>query len=309
MTVSSGVRSGAALLLAGLMAFEARSEGLEGPAHAGECADLAAPAEAAIAAAPAGGFADSRLVRMLAYCLGDADPAIRDGLAYGSLAALLREGAVGEADRRALLEELSALLAPDARDAEGFLKPFAALVLSEVARTDRVNPWMSAVERKALVGTGAAYLEGVTDYRGFDDEEGWRHGVAHGADLLMQLSLNPAVDEADAQRMLDAIGVQIASDEAPAFVFDEPRRLSRPLLFLVQRGLLTEEAVTAWFEAISDPAPLVTWEDAFQSESALARRHNLRAFGYAVLVAATENEDEALKRLRPGALHLLGTVP
>ena len=30
----------------------------------------------------------------------------------------------------------------------------------------------------------------VRDYRGFDAKQGWRHGVAHGADLLLQLSRN-----------------------------------------------------------------------------------------------------------------------
>ena len=43
--------------------------------------------------------------------------------------------------------------------------------------------------------------------------------------------------------------------------------------------------------------------------SALARRHNLRAFAYTILVSATENDDENLKRLRPGALHILSTIP
>ena len=303
------IRVACCMASAGLGVTAAFAQGLEGPAHAGECAGLAAPAEAAMTAAADGEFTDSSLIVALAYCLGDPDPAIRDGLAYGRLAALLRAGAVGVGDRRALLEDLSAALAPDAPEGEGFLKPFAALVLSEVARTDRVDPWMSDAEREALVGTGAAYLERVSDYRGFDDEEGWRHGVAHGADLLMQLSLNPAIGEVAAMHMVNAIARQIASDEAPAFIFDEPRRLSRPLLYLTQRGLLTEAELTAWFAGLARPGPLASWDEAFSSESALARRHNLRAFAYAVLVAATENEDENLKRLRPGALHLLAAIP
>jgi hypothetical protein len=81
------------------------------------------------------------------------------------------------------------------------------------------------------------------------------------------------------------------------------------LLFLTQRGLLGEDELTAWFETMGDPAPLASWDDAFSSEGALARRHNLRAFAYAVLASATESDDENLKKLRPGALHLLTTIP
>ena len=248
----------------------------------------------------------------IADCLARTDPAIRDGFAYTTLSQFLRAGLVSDAGKAELLRSLSASVeAHDIGEGErpGFLSPFAALVLSEVARTDRIEPWMSDDQRAALLETGAGYVESVRDYRGFDDEEGWRHGVAHGADLLMQLSLNPAIGEEGAGRMLEAVGRAISSDEAPAFIFDEPRRLSRPILFLTPRGLLEEAALTAWFEQISEPAPLADWGQAFRSESALARRHNLRAFGYAVLVAASENDDENLKRLRSGALHLLSTVP
>lgn len=275
------------------------------------CSSLAA--QTGVEAIVAAGEPVAGLATDIAGCLARPDPEIRDGFAYESLAALLRAGLVPVAERQRLLTSLSASVSAHAvetgADGPGFLAPFAALVLSEVARTDRVEPWMSGEQRAALLETGASYVESVRDYRGFVKGEGWRHGVAHGADLLMQLSLNPAVGEDGAARILRAVGNQISSEDAPAFIFDEPRRLARPILFLTQRGLLSEETLTEWFEALARPAPLAGWDEAFSSESALARRHNLRAFGYAVLVAATENEDENLKRLRPGALHLLSTIP
>ena len=33
-------------------------------------------------------------------------------------------------------------------------------------------------------------------HHGYDEREGWRHGVAHGADLLLQLSMDKRVDGA-----------------------------------------------------------------------------------------------------------------
>lgn len=273
------------------------------------CGIEAAVAEQQISAALEEKAANTELVNLLAGCLADPDPVIRDDTAYLGLTRLMRAEAVEQEDLNWLLQTLSENLTSAADDQDGFLKPFSALVLSEVARTDRVSPWMDEDQRRALVETGASYVEGVSDYRGYIDGEGWRHGVAHGADLLMQLSLNEAVDGADARRMLEAIGAQIGSSTAPAFVFDEPRRLSRPVLFLTQRGVFSEDELTAWFTGLADASPLASWDDAFKSERALARRHNLRAFGYAVLVAATENDDENLKKLRPGALKLLGEIP
>lgn len=296
-----GLRTSGILLLAA---------GLAAPAAAmPSCEALADAAPQRVEAAIEAEEAPSPLVRALAGCLGHKDPQIRDAMAFTRLAELLRAGAVTEGDRRALLDRLSANLAPGAPDPEDVLKPFSALVLAEVARTDRIDPWLIRDERVRLVETGAAYLESVRDYRGFTDGEGWRHGVAHGADLLMQLSLNEALARSEAERILEAIGAQIASDAAPAYIFDEPRRLARPVLFLTRRGHFTEDELTAWFEELADPAPLSAWGEAFSSESALARRHNLRAFGYAVLVSATESGDATLARLRPGAIGLLTTVP
>lgn len=275
------------------------------------CAGLAA--ETDVDAILARGEPAGALALDIADCLGRQDPHIRDDFAYTSLARLLRAELVPEETREQLLVSLSASVDAHAIDTDnggsGFLHPFAALVLSEVARTDRIAPWMTDDQRADIVETGASYVESVRDYRGFIDAEGWRHGVAHGSDLLLQLSLNPEIGEPEAMRIMAAVGRAISADEAPAFIFDEPRRLGRPILYLTQRGLLSEEMLTSWFEAISRPAPLASWEGAFSSESALARRHNLRAFGYALLVTATESEDENLKRLRPGALQLLSTIP
>lgn len=244
----------------------------------------------------------------LTECLGDPDPVLRDEIAFGGISHILRSGRVNEEGLRALKADLIERLDRPS-DPDGFEKPFAAIALSEVARTDRITPWMSEAERSELVTVGSTYLRGVRDYRGFVDGEGWRHGIAHGADLLMQLSLNPALPEGSAQPMMVAIGVQIASQEAPAYIFDEPRRLARPVIFLGQSGALSEAQLTAWFTEIASPAPLASWDEAFKSEAALARRHNLRAFGYAVLTAVNSSPQGALDALKPGATHLLTTVP
>lgn len=231
---------------------------------------------AAARAAPVPGEALDALALSLAACLGDPDPALRDGLAYESLAAWLRADALSAPARVALRERLLADLA--APDPAGFRRPFAGIVLAEVARTDRVSPWMSPEDRERLVQAAAAYLAGVRDYRGFTDREGWRHGVAHGADLVMQLALNPALDRAALDRLLEAIAVQVAPAGAPPYVHGEPERLARPVVFILSRGLHDEAEWRAWLARATAPAPMTDWSEAWRSEAGLARRHDVRAF-------------------------------
>jgi hypothetical protein len=218
------------------------------------------------------------LALALLPCLSHADPAVRDGLAFEGLGALLRGKQLPAASQRAIYQSQLAQLSPAAIDSHGFAKPFAALVLSEVARADRLVPFLSTAERAALVAGGADYLSSVKDYRGFATGEGWRHAVAHAADLMLQLALNPAVDTAQLQTLLFAVQRQIAPPGEHFYIYGEGDRLARPVLYAARRGLLDANFWSGYISALASPAPLKTWDDAFGSQADLARLHNVKSF-------------------------------
>ncbi|MEO8162126.1 MAG: DUF2785 domain-containing protein, partial [Arenimonas sp.] len=139
--------------------------------------------------------------------LGDPDPAIRDDTAYTALMTWMRAGVFDPDTLRGMRDTLYAQL--DGDDPKGFRRPFAALTLSEVARTDRFQKWMTPEERADMVEKAAMFVESVSDYRGFVDKEGWRHGVAHGSDWLLQLALDAAIERAQADRILAAVAVLV----------------------------------------------------------------------------------------------------
>ena len=213
------------------------------------------------------------LAEGLVDCLGDSDPTLRDGIAYEAMTHWMRAGEFDELGLRSLRDRLYAALQAD--DPDGFRRPFAALVLSEVARTDRIKPWMTPEERGAMVESASRYLESVTDYRGFDDKEGWRHGVAHGSDWLMQLALNPALDRGQLDRMLAAIATQVVPSSPHAYVYGEPGRLARPVMFIAKRELHTPAEWEAWFVAL---APKLGDSKDYNDNGWLLRRHDLLAF-------------------------------
>lgn len=251
--------------------------------------------------------ARTALATGLLDCLAHPDPELRDGVAFEAWSTWLRGGQLDEATRRAALVRLQAAIAPSRADAAGFAQPFAALVLSEVARTDRKQPWLKPVERAALVEAAATYLASVTDHRGFVPGEGWRHGVAHGADLAMQLALNPALDKAQLDRLLAAVAVQV-TPAGHAYVFGEPERLARPVVFAAARGLHTEAEWTAWLARVA-AAPPGGWEGVFTDPDGLARRHDVRAFLVGLYAVVRDSEDPGVQALLPGLRAQLEAVP
>jgi hypothetical protein len=245
----------------------------------------------------------------LLECLGDPDPDLRDKVAYEGLATLLRGKRLETDTIRSLRTRLIAMMTGPEEDRAGFRRPFAALVLSEVARYDRVDPLFTDPERDELVQAAATYLRSVDDYRGFDEAQGWRHGVAHAADILMQLALNPALDREQLTRIRDAVASQIVPGDAHYYVYGEPERLARPILFVAMRGVFSDEEWAGWFEGIASPAPFEAWQDVFASQAGLAKLHNTKGFVQVVYVNASASDKAELDALEAAALSVMRGLP
>ena len=229
-------------------------------------------------------------------CLADADPVLRDEIAFEALSTWMRAKALPAATLQAMRTLLQSMLAEPA-DGAGFRQAFAALTLAEIARVDRLGLFLSADERASLIEQGTRYLSGVRDYRGHDARDGWRHGVAHGADLMLQLSLNPQLERAQGEALLKAIASQVMPAGDHFYRYGEPQRLMAPVFYLGRRGWWQVEDWQAWFDALlARRAP-----GSPATETTLAQRHNLSAFLSALYVTVQEQGDDAMKqRLLPG---------
>lgn len=246
-----------------------------------------------------------KLAMGLLDCLGDADPFLREDIAAPALTAWLRAGAFDADTLRAMREALHVHLEED--DPQGFGKPGAAAMLAEIARTDRIKPWMTAEEREAMIQEACDYMKSVSDYRGFVDKEGWRAGVANAADWMLQLALNPAIDKAQADRMLAALATQIVPDAAPAYIAGEPGHFARPILYLAQHGFYTQKDWDVWFgkliERIGDPAL------AYNDSRWLARRHDLMSFLLSLYIDADQSTDPNIHFLKPSVVDAVKKMP
>jgi len=210
-------------------------------------------------------------------CVGDPDPQLRDSVAFEGISSWLRTEQLDLQTYFALYQGLLEQLDKQPDEA-GFRKPFAALILSEVARADRIQVQLSNKQRDRLVTSASGYLALVRDYRGFSETEGWRHGVAHGADLALQLVINPAVNEEQMKTLLDAVATQVAPAGDVFYIYGEPSRLARVVFYAHQRAVLDSDYWQAWFDGVSRPGPMASWSKAFSSQPGLAKRHNTLAF-------------------------------
>jgi hypothetical protein len=236
-------------------------------------------------------------------CLASPDPWLRDGVAFEALTHMLRARQLSDDTMRALLVDLTARL--DSKEPWGVEQPFAALVLSEVARADRIKPYLSEDELVKLLVDAQHWFINISDYRGFSEAEGWRHAVAHGSDLLMQLALNPRIDAEGLRLIVSAVGVQVAP-VGHAYVHGESERLMRPILFAAQRGAMSEGEWTTWLAALATPKDA---DKVFTSEAGLAWRHNTMGLLLSLYANVALSTDPATKVLLPGLEAALKEMP
>ncbi len=238
-------------------------------------------------------------------CLASPDPELRDGLAFEALSRWMRSKQIANATLQAMRAALVAQLRAGGADAAGFRQPFAALTLAEVARVDRLQPFLAPAERAGLVEAAAGYLAAVRDYRGFDARNGWRHGVAHGADLLLQLSLNPALDTAQLMAILAAVAAQALPPGEHFYVYGEGDRLMTPVFYTGRRNAFSTEEWSAWFAALAAARPKAEPP----TQAALAARHNLSQFLLPLYASLKESgTPEMQARMLPGVTAALKTL-
>lgn len=220
-------------------------------------------------------------------CLASLDPKLRDGIAFEQLFTWARGDKLTPDTLQRVRTQLVAVL--DGKpDAAGVHQPFAALVLAEVARADRLKPYLTPEQRADLVAHAARYLGGVRDYRGFTPGEGWRHGVAHGADFALQLGLSDALSTAQREKLLDAVSSQVmAADHRHAYRYGEGARLARAALNIQLKLDPDAAAWERWLDGLLQPLKRVqAWD-----EAALTDAHNLREFLWPLLAGVLDVGD------------------
>lgn len=248
------------------------------------------------------------IANQLMSCLASPDHSIRDGVAYTGLSKWLRANEFSNDVYLSMFDTLTKVLTSNVKDENGVYQPFAALMLSEVIRVDRKHPYLNEEQRELVVTVAANYLAAINDYRGFDDAIGWRHAVAHTADIMLQLALNPAITKIQLESLLAALNAQIGADNKHYYVHGEPKRMAIAVAYNFLTGKHTEAEWTQWLSKVTDPAPLHAWQDSYKSEAGLAKLHNTQSFLNSFYALIKTSKNTTLMMMVPALEKAIQTV-
>jgi hypothetical protein len=196
------------------------------------------------------------LVDELLDALCSPDPALRDEQAYPVLTAWIMAGHLdGQLTR--LGERVMGLLAHPQIQA----RTFAALTLAALVHRDTTAAVLDTQSLLRWTDRFAHWWLAETDLRGWDDQLGWLHAMAHGADVIGELGLSPRLGGDDLARLLDLACARLLAPTSYVFAHQEDDRTALAMATILARSELTAAAATGWlgpvrryFEA-SHPGP------------------------------------------------------
>jgi hypothetical protein len=194
---------------------------------------------------------DRPLVEMtedLTRMLGDADPEVRDGIAFPTMATWIDEGVyddllVGLGD--GMCHGLDIGLGEAETDTV-FRRSFSALILTE------------CIDRTTKAGLGGpnvvlrwgdkimSWYSRERDLRGFVPGKGWAHAIAHGADALGALARSPVLGRLELTVILDVLADRLLLPTEAFFVCGESDRLAFATMHLLRRNVLGIDVLEPW---------------------------------------------------------------
>ncbi|BCJ36897.1 hypothetical protein Athai_44000 [Actinocatenispora thailandica] len=185
------------------------------------------------------------------------DPEVRDGQAYPVLARWIERGVLD--DR---LAEIGDAMLGRFGHPEVQARTFAPLILACAVRRDTAADLLDAPRLASWRSAFGTWWQAEADIRGWDDELGWLHAVAHGADLVGELASSPRLAAPDLTGLLTLTAERTVAPTGYRYAQQEEDRLALALAAALARPELSEAQATSWLApvdrlfATGEPGPV-----------------------------------------------------
>jgi len=194
-------------------------------------------------------------LEMLEY-IGDIDSELRDDLIYATLFHWMTEDILTNEELRKLLN-----IATDDNhlfykigniDDSIFTRTFSVLLVAVAIYRHRSKKYLSESELKDVLNKVLKFYDKDRDVRGYlDDDKGWAHGAAHGADALDELARCEEIDYEGLKEILDSIYRKININYY-SYVHQEDERMVTAVVAVFERKVIEEDEIIKWIRSFKD---------------------------------------------------------
>lgn len=187
--------------------------------------------------------------------LGDPDSHIRDDIVYPAFAHLLHDGHFTKEELREITMRLMSdeYLMRDMTnvDADSVLtRSFTTLQLAILVFVHRRDGLFDEEALKRYFHQFLTYFKEETVLDGYDSKVGWKHAIAHAADLFHQFAQVNELGAVELLAMLEAIRDKLCVSDH-LFRSDEDERMTSAIVATIDRQQIDEDDLLDWLRPMS----------------------------------------------------------
>ncbi len=200
----------------------------------------------------------SAILPEMMHHIGSTDSQLRDELIYTAFGTwILEHNSLSPTQLRGLLQKVLSdqQMFYNIGEQNGdsiFRRSFSVLLLPLILIAHRSTPFLTSAEISQVKVELLRYLNQEQDLRGFVEDKGWAHGMAHAADVLDDLAQCVELNEADLIEILVAIRAMIAMQDV-GYIHGEDERAITAVIAIINRRLISEADFTQWIHSFVAP--------------------------------------------------------
>lgn len=152
-----------------------------------------------------------------------------------------------------------------------FTRSFSMLVIPLLFVRHRESPFLSKDQIHQIKEKVFYNVQEERDYRGYDEENGWAHAIAHAADALDDLAQCSELDKNDLLTILNLVYEKMTITDR-IYSDGEDERMVKPIISVLNRKILSQTYVEQWIQSFGDVEKNLEFLPAFK------RKTNIKNF-------------------------------
>ncbi|PEM54362.1 hypothetical protein COL68_10800 [Bacillus wiedmannii] len=191
---------------------------------------------------------DSLSSSMLEH-IGDTDSYLRDKLIYSTFYHLIKKDYISHTHLQKLLLEsvsdkyLLYKIHSDDEDAV-FTRAFTTLLIALIIDADTNHNFLSQADLLYAKDQLVLYMNNEHDFRGYVQDHGWAHSIAHASDTFEALVRSPKLETLHYEEILKTLLNKVCVHSI-YYKYEEDERLVYPIVAMLQNGLKEEILILA----------------------------------------------------------------
>lgn len=184
----------------------------------------------------------SKLTKAMLEHIGNTDPELRDLLIYPSFTNLIINGYYPRHELNKILkvclDDNHLFYKIDEKEDKDsvFTRSFSSLIIAVLLFVNVKQSFITDEEMDEVASKLIDYVNREVDIRGYVDNKGWAHSIAHIADTLDELVKQPQLQETRLQEIALLIMDKMNFDQ-DYFLFEEDERMVIPIVSILDRGV------------------------------------------------------------------------